>query len=326
MFAPFQAKFVGAAGDKRTSAEAFMAFIVFSHGLDNKPKEDYLYTLWKRKLAHDDGLDIDSDGISSSLNYWADVLYPSPDENLAAYESVGGDIEIGAAADLREMSHKDDPRIRGLALKLGVDPDTVEEDQPTELEVAAVRAERVPVPAWLRKRIMARLVRDAHHYFFNIEFSPRPGATFHVRDELRRRFVESLTKGADNRPLVVVSHSMGTIIAYDCLKHVDDCPKVDGLMTIGSPLGLDEVQDFFPKWSRADGFPSAKLEGRWVNIFDPLDVVSAADPYLGDDYQRDSRVVVEDVEVQNSGTWRHSISKYLQRSELRSRLTEMVGG
>jgi hypothetical protein len=138
--------------------------------------------------------------------------------------------------------------------------------------------------------------------------------------------VESLTKGADNRPLVVVSHSMGTIIAYDCLMHVDDCPKVDGLMAIGSPLGLDEVQDFFPKWSRADGFPSAKLEGRWVNIFDPLDVVSAADPYLGDDYQRDSRVVVEDVTVQNPGTWRHSISKYLQRSELRSRLTEMVGG
>src|SRR5882672_4242533 len=95
--------FVGGVGEKRTSAEAFMAFIVFSHGLDNKPKEDYLYALWKRKLAHDDGLDIDSDGVASSLNYWADVLYPSPDENLAAYESVASDIEIGDAADLREM-------------------------------------------------------------------------------------------------------------------------------------------------------------------------------------------------------------------------------
>jgi hypothetical protein len=37
-------------------------------------------------------------------------------------------------------------------------------------------------------------------------------------------------------------------------------------------------------------------------------------------------VVVEDVRVENPGTWRHSISKYLQRSELRSRLAAMVGG
>src|SRR5688572_1194419 len=193
------------------------------------------------------------------------------------------------------MPHKNDERLRRLAERLDVDPDRVEENQPTEAELAAVRAERVPVPAWLRTRIMARFVRDAHHYFFNVEFSPRPGATFRVRDELRRRFIDSLEAGAAERPLIVVSHSMGTIIAYDCLKHDPDCPAVDGLMTIGSPLGLDEVQDFFPAWSRADGFPSAKLNGPWVNVFDPLDVVAGADPYLANDFQRHGQRVVEDI-------------------------------
>jgi hypothetical protein len=174
-----------------------MAYVVFSHGLDNKPEQDYLCQLWKRKLAHDGGLDIDACGVASMLNYWADVLYPSPDTNLAAYESVGGDIEAlgGAAADLQQMPHKNDERLRRLARKLDVDPDTVETNQPTEGELAAVRAERVPVPPWLRKRIMARFVRDAHHYFFNVDFSPRPGATFRVRDELRRRFVRCLEGG-----------------------------------------------------------------------------------------------------------------------------------
>ena len=303
-----------------------MPHIVFSHGLDNKPAQDFLWQLWKRKLAHDDGLDIDSCGVGSALNYWADVLYPSPDTNLAAYESAMGTIEgLGGAADLSEMPHKDDERLRRLARTLDVDPDAVEESQPTEAEVQAVREERVPVPPWLRKRIMARFVRDAHHYFFNMEFSCRPGQTFRVRDELRRRFIACLEEGAADRPLVVVSHSMGTIIAYDCLMHEPDCPPVDGLMTIGSPLGLDEVQDFFPRWTRADGFPGATLRGPWVNVFDPLDVVCGADPDLANDYQRGGRKVVEDLREDNWGTWRHSISKYLQGKQLRRRLGEMLG-
>ena len=303
-----------------------MAFVVFSHGLDNKPASDYLCNLWKRKLAHDDGLDIDGCGVESTLNYWADVLYPSPDTNLAAYETLGAlDAAIDESPDLREMPHKDDPRIRRLELTLGVDPETVEEDQPTEAEVAAVQMERVPVPAWLRKRIMARFVRDAHHYFFNQEFSPRPNENFRVRDELRARFVKCVKAGENKGPLVVVCHSMGTIIAYDCLKHEPDCPAVDGLMTIGSPLGLDEVQDFFPAWSRADGFPSEKLRGPWVNVFDPLDVVCGADPHLGNDYMRGGQKTVEDLREDNWGTWRHSISKYLQGKQLRKRLSEMLG-
>jgi hypothetical protein len=301
-----------------------MAFIVFSHGLDNKPEQDYLCKLWKRKLAHDDGLDIDACGVESTLNYWADVLYASPDTNLAAYESAASDLAIEGAADLRNMPHKDDERIRQLARKLDVDPDTVEENQPTAAEVAAVREELVPVPAWLRKRIMARFVRDAHHYFFNQEVTPRPNERFFVRDELRARFMNTLRAGANKGPLVVVCHSMGTIIAYDCLRHEPDCPRIDGLMTIGSPLGIDEVQLFFPNWSRVDSFPSEKLNGPWVNVYDRLDVVCGPDPLIANDYMRGGEKVVEDLEQVNWGTWRHSISKYLQGKHLRDRLSKML--
>jgi hypothetical protein len=302
-----------------------MAFIVFSHGLDNKPEAAYLSDLWKRKLAHDDGLDIDASGVESTLNYWADVLYASPDTNLAAYESAGTiDLALDESPDLRDMPHKDDERIRQLALKLDVNPDTVEEDQPTEAEVAAVRMELVPVPAWLRKRIMARFVRDAHHYFFNQEFSPRPNERFFVRDELRARFTKCVRAGAEKGPVVVVAHSMGTIIAYDCLKHEPDCPAIDGLMTIGSPLGIDEVQLFFPSWSRADGFPSEKLKGPWVNVYDPLDVVCGPDPRIANDFMRGGKEEVEDLEQQTWGTWRHSISKYLQGGNLRNRLKKLL--
>ena len=155
-----------------------------------------------------------------------------------------------------------------------------------------------------------------------MEFTPRPGASFRVRDELRQRFMKCL--GSGDGPRIVVSHSMGTIIAYDCLMHEADCPPVDFLMTIGSPLGIDEVQDFFPKWTRENGFPSEKLRGQWVNVYDPLDVVAGADPQLANDYMQNGRPVIEDLREENWGTWRHSISKYLQGKELRSRLSKAL--
>jgi len=221
-----------------------MAHVLFVHGLDNKPEADYLYKLWKRKLAHEDGPDLDGNGVEAAMAYWADVFYPSPDTNLAAYESAAGDIETldeGPTPPLVLNRFPPDhaARVRRLADKVGVDPEAPSDHGPSAEEVAAVRQERVPVPEWLRKRIMARFVRDAHHYFFNQESIPRPGARYLARDELRKRFLDGLKAGAGNRPLVVLSHSMGTIIAYDCLMHEADCPEVDGLMTVGSPLGLE---------------------------------------------------------------------------------------
>jgi len=307
-----------------------MAHALFIHGLDNKPEADYLHKLWKRKLAHEDGLDLDTSGTPSSSAYWADVLYASPATNLAAFEAAVGEVETldspaGPALDLRRLPAGEAARVRALASRLEVDPEALALEEPPPDDVEAVRQERVPVPPWLRKRIMARFVRDAHHYFYNLDFSPRAGATYRVRDELRRRFMSKLEAAAATRPIVVVSHSMGTIIAYDCLRHEPDCPRIDGLITVGSPLGLDEVQDFFPGWTRDDGFPSEKLNGRWVNVYDPLDVVAGLDPHLANDYRRRGEDAVEDVREDNWGTWRHSISKYLQGKLLRTHLASMLG-
>ena len=118
---------------------------------------------------------------------------------------------------------------------------------------------------------------------------------------------------------------MGTIIAYDCLKRVADCPNVDGLMTIGSPLGFDEIQDkLTPGWTRADGFPSEHLDGRWINIYDHLDPVAGFDAVLANDYQRHGQPLVEDIHEPNWGKWRHNISKYLKGAQLRAKLSLLL--
>jgi hypothetical protein len=107
---------------------------------------------------------------------------------------------------------------------------------------------------------------------------------------------------------------MGTVIAYDCLKRVAACPAVDGLITIGSPLGLDEIQDQMqPGWSRDDGFPRERVRDRWFNLFDRLDPVCGFDPELANDYRLGNEGVVIDQAVGNSGAWRHSATKYLRQ-------------
>jgi hypothetical protein len=118
---------------------------------------------------------------------------------------------------------------------------------------------------------------------------------------------------------------MGTVIAYDCLKRVTDCAAVDGFITLGSPLGLDEIQDKLqPGWTRADGFPHERVAGDWVNLFDRLDPVCGFDPVLASDYRKGGQSAVEDIAVQNDGAWRHSITKYLRQKAFATTLRRML--
>lgn len=307
-----------------------MAYLVFIHGLSNKPEHDYLHKLWIRKFEHE-GFSLSGNSIDSRMVYWANVLYPSADTDLAAYESaLSGDEVLGEAHEavtlaLDRLPPEEREFVQRLSAKVGMTADNLDPATLPKEEREKLRFERIPLPAWLRNRLMAKFVRDAHLYFFNKEFTPRANETFRVRDELRKRFMDAV-RGvkAEGRPLVVVSHSMGTIIAYDCLMHEDGCPEIDGMITIGSPLGLDEVQDFFPKWTRENGFPSAKLRGPWVNVFDRLDLVAGADPEIANDYQQDGKRVIEDLEEPNWGEWRHSISKYFAGKKLRARIAKLI--
>jgi len=174
---------------------------------------------------------------------------------------------------------------------------------------------------------MKILLRDVHHYLFNVQNSPRPGASFRVQDEIRRRFVDAVIEGSKKPgPHIVVSHSMGTVIAYDCLKRVPECPEIAGLMTIGCPLGLDEVQDKLqPGWSRDNGFPREKVRGAWINVYDRFDPVAGFDPHLANDYREGGNAAVRDINEQNSGKWRHNSSKYFGGAKLRGGLRELLG-
>lgn len=308
-----------------------MPHVTFIHGLANKPAQDRLLDIWIRGLSNSEGLDLGAEGVSASMVYWADVFYESPvaaaDRESATNEAVA-ESESAELVTLgvEQMDAKEKAWVAQLAAKLAV-PLAVDEAVAAAPTPVKEVLERIPLPWPLKERLMKKLLRDLHHYLFNVQYSARPGVACYVQDEIRGRMIRALKDGAARTPPhIVVSHSMGTVIAYDCLKRVADAPVVDGLMTIGSPLGLDEIQDkLAPQWSRKEGFPFEKVRGGWVNVYDSLDPVAGFDPRLANDYRRGDANVIDDVNEQNQGAWRHEITKYLGGPQLRSSLRRLLG-
>lgn len=307
--------------------------VTFIHGLSNKPAPDALLNIWRRALASGmDGVDLGAEGVTSSLVYWADILYEAPDPDVAAYENarelIPSDVDA-AANSLAPLASTpaEAAFVAGLAVKTGgllAAPEAVEA-VPEDRNLTGVAFERIPLPWSLKAKFMETYLRDAHHYLFNKAHSPRAGVSYNVQDAVRSRLLAELSESARADTHVVIAHSLGSVIAYDCLMRVADCPAISGLITVGGPLGLDEIQDrMAPEWSRANGFPP-KVAGRWVNVFDRLDPVSGFDPFIANDFRRDNKSVVEDIAVRNDGAWRHSITKYLRQSAVRQVLSRMLG-
>jgi len=121
-----------------------------------------------------------------------------------------------------------------------------------------------------------------------------------IRDEVRSRFIEVV----DSDTEVIVAHSMGTVVAYECLAaHAEWSPHT--FITLGSPLGGDFV---FPNLEPA---PVAGL-GAWPGSITTWTNVAAIDdtivriPELATRFGPD----VSDVAVDN-GHRAHDAEPYL---------------
>src|SRR4030095_2595530 len=197
-----------------------MAHITFIHGISNKPVQDKLLKLWLRSLEEKDGIDLGTSGVSTSMVYWADVFYAEP-LNDAMLESAQ-DLENNAALAAQEdgdpdmssrhkITGEEKAMVDSLAAKLSFDVLVDDAFTPPESE-ADRNLERIPLPWFVKRRIMKEFLRDVHHYLFNEPISPRTGVNYKAQDQIRARMIKALKEGAaKSSPHVVVSHSMGTI-------------------------------------------------------------------------------------------------------------------
>lgn len=317
-----------------------MPHVTFIHGIANKPPKEKLLEDWIYALI-DGGLDLEAAGVTASMVYWADVMYP-PDEEMSrdSYESVDAGLGTEQADDdelswVKELSDSEQAFMAAMRDRLGFDQespggeDYVAEPppEPADDEEGGVQFEAVPLPWFLKRRLMKRFLKDVYYYLFNKPWEHKTTGEmilpqFHIRD----LFVQQLKQDAEQNSggaHVVVSHSMGTVIAYDCLKHLTECPPVTGYMTVGSPLGISEVHDNFSGYNKNNAFPTEKLSGKWINVYDRLDPV-ALDARLANDYQLNHAQAIEDQRVHNDGAWRHSSWKYFNQQALCDHLRDLL--
>jgi hypothetical protein len=171
---------------------------------------------------------------------------------------------------------------------------------------AAGVAELLPLPGRLRRFLLRQLLRhlipDASGYFFT-------NAQDRIRDRLRT--VLDAVAG----PVVVVSHSLGTVVAYDVLSEQEFAQKdVPLFVTLGSPLGYTEIQDVVIRPLRIPA--PVRL---WTNFADPLDLVTL-DATLADDFRSTAKVIA-DIVVDNPSPNNHASCGYLRTRHVRDAVT-----
>lgn len=306
-----------------------MAHVTFIHGIANKPPPQELLDQWCTALLDNDGVNLDDMGVTSSMVYWADLLYPEPVPEVAAQSQEA--LEAGGAVGAQDADMswllEVDPSEAAFVAAVGAEVGMAEV-APTLSEVADVidpdsPLEAIPLPEFIKARLMRVFLRDVHHYLYDAEFSPREGESYRIRTTIRQRTVDALKEGSlQPGPHVLVTHSLGTVIAYDVLTGDADSPGVDSLITLGSPLGLSDLQTkLAPPWTKDEGWPSRRLgSGSWINIADRMDPVCGFDAAIGTDFRRGGVSQVLDVAVTNEGRWRHSIVKYLRQYAVRQAL------
>ena len=139
----------------------------------------------------------------------------------------------------------------------------------------------------------------------------------------RRLFAQLAHAGG---PVVIVAHSQGSMIAYDVLRRFErGSLEVPLLVTLGSPLGLAEVQRALGRWARSRKLSVPRCVSRWVNVADRLDVV-AADPRLADDFEPPGTIqdIVRPGLNPHSPLRPHSATGYLQAPAVRRAVRAVV--
>ncbi|HEU4629255.1 MAG TPA: S8 family serine peptidase [Gemmatimonadaceae bacterium] len=303
------------------------------HGIGNKPEPSILKCQWDHALF---GFDV---GEHSRLAYWVNRdYYPRPEDatcssgDLTAMEdeptgeglSVKQHLaEVPLEAEVAAVTRDPAAQRTLLAIARAVEAndaarataydaarDAGRPLRAQSAEARAVEAKILPLPApirrWIARKLTRALLRDVNDFLFVADRAER------MRESVRERL------RAGGGPFVVVGHSQGSMIAYAVLHE----PEFRGLdvplfVTIGSPLGMQEVQDVLKPSTGLRVPPNVR---HWLNVADPLDPV-AIDKRLGGDFRANDRGVrVEDELEWNPDSPRHphSGSGYLKTSPVRT--------
>lgn len=277
--------------------------IIGIHGLNNKPPAAVLARWWRDAITEGltRNLAIVHGQLDFELVYWADVRSTAP---------LADDPEPYVAAD------DAGPLPRHTASR----SDTARELAQGALEklTAIPRADRLVHEA------MDAKTPDLRAYYTMDD----------VRGTLRQRLRDALARAErERRRVMLIAHSMGSVIAFDVLSAMPRVPgamRIQQFVTVGSPLGLHEVKQQARNHDLAIKVPEAVEH--WTNHADRRDRV-AFDSRLATDYAANaSGVTITDALVVNGYATAHGIANphkiygYLRTPEMSELIDRFIQG
>ncbi|MFY0690080.1 MAG: hypothetical protein JXQ90_23105 [Cyclobacteriaceae bacterium] len=203
--------------------------IIGIHGLGNKPSKRVLTNYWKKSMQ--EGLSKVDEGLvlpDFRMVYWADVFN---DAFLSRRKRLPDD-----------PYYLDEPYVRSM-------PGMVSDDQTLRqkvLDYLNVQLNQVFLNedltlnySFLTDLILKKYFIELSAYFHETCYDENKIECM-AKDLIRRRAVRMLRK-YEGYSIMLVGHSMGSIVAFDVLSFLVPEIQINTLVTIGSPLGLPIV-------------------------------------------------------------------------------------
>lgn len=113
----------------------------------------------------------------------------------------------------------------------------------------------------------------------------------------------------EDRPIILVAHSFGALVAYHHLRGRDEPrPRIERFVTIGSLLGHPELRQILLTGGGGSGLPPGVVS--WVNVRDPRDPFAA--PLVGLEGDAGSGAIVDRVTERPHAGDPHDPIRYLR--------------
>lgn len=239
--------------------------IIGVHGLGNKPRPKVVEDWWIAAIA--EGLSRHGRGkklkVRFELVYWADLMYPEP-------------LRVADIGEPYVPAAGEGPLPRGVVSIRKLAAGRTREGMLKFMGLAC----KVPLGEKFVHRHVKAKMPDLHSYRTDEA----------VRNAVQSRLIKRLRSARRwRRDVMLIAHSMGSIVAYDVLKDAHSTVRgleVAHFVTVGSPLGMAELKTV------VDGpLMVPECVAHWSNFSDPKDPISSWDATITEDYKTNSRGV-----------------------------------
>ncbi|MGF7141495.1 PGAP1-like alpha/beta domain-containing protein [Roseimarinus sediminis] len=297
--------------------------IIGIHGLGNKPPKYLLEKWWKDSIKEGFNKNgFKNELVDFELVYWADILYEKPLDKWEKDKDSPYFLDEPYKKSPKKIVSGDSSFKQGLIDFIS-----------SQLNKIFLNADKTLNYSFITDFILEKYFKDLNTYYIE-ECKDQFDKTCKAKHLIRKRIIEVINK-YKGYEILIIAHSMGSIVAFDVLTFLLPETNIHTLVTIGSPLGLPVVVSKIaaehkknPNGHKYMATPPG-VGTNWFNLADISDKV-ALNYKLNDDFSPNEKevspfdfLVVNDYEI-NKQKNPHKSFGYLRTPELSKILNEFI--